>query len=288
MGDDTIRIERRGWLQRLRQQMSGEPQDREALVEGLREAADRGLLDADALEMLEGVLEVSDRHVRDVMVPRSQMVVVARDAAPGALLPAVVESGHSRFPIIGEDRDQVVGILLAKDLLRWFAAGKREDFDIREVARPAVFVPESKRLNVMLREFRKNRHHMAIVVDEYGGVAGLVTIEDVIEQIVGDIADEYDVEEDQQIRREAERQFTVRGLTRIEDFNEYFGTELSEEAFDTIGGLVAHEFGRLPRRGETVKIGPLEFRVLRADRRRVDLLRVTTPKDVLRTDDAAR
>jgi magnesium and cobalt transporter len=288
MGDDTIRIERRGWLQRLRQQMSGEPQDREALVEGLREAADRGLLDADALEMLEGVLEVSDRHVRDVMVPRSQMVVVARDAAPGALLPAVVESGHSRFPIIGEDRDQVVGILLAKDLLRWFAAGKREDFDIREVARPAVFVPESKRLNVMLREFRKNRHHMAIVVDEYGGVAGLVTIEDVIEQIVGDIADEYDVEEDQQIRREGERQFTVRGLTRIEDFNEYFGTELSEEAFDTIGGLVAHEFGRLPRRGETVKIGPLEFRVLRADRRRVDLLRLTTPKDVLRTDDAAR
>jgi len=288
MGDDTIRIERRGWLQRLRQQMSGEPQDREALVEGLREAADRGLLDADALEMLEGVLEVSDRHVRDVMVPRSQMVVVARDAAPGALLPAVVESGHSRFPIIGEDRDQVVGILLAKDLLRWFAAGKREDFDIREVARPAVFVPESKRLNVMLREFRKNRHHMAIVVDEYGGVAGLVTIEDVIEQIVGDIADEYDVEEDQQIRREAERQFTVRGLTRIEDFNEYFGTELSEEAFDTIGGLVAHEFGRLPRRGETVKIGPLEFRVLRADRRRVDLLRLITPKDVLRTDDAAR
>jgi len=288
MGDDTIRIERRGWLQRLRQQMSGEPQDREALVEGLREAADRGLLDADALEMLEGVLEVSDRHVRDVMVPRSQMVVVARDAAPGELLPKVVESGHSRFPIIGEDRDQVVGILLAKDLLRWFAAGKREDFDIREVARPAVFVPESKRLNVMLREFRKNRHHMAIVVDEYGGVAGLVTIEDVIEQIVGEIADEYDVEEDQQIRREGERQFTVRGLTRIEDFNEYFATELSDEEFDTIGGLVAHEFGRLPRRGEAVRIGPLEFRVLRADRRRVDLLRVTTPKDVLRTDDAAR
>ena len=288
MGDDTIRIERRGWLQRLRQQMSGEPQDREALIDGLREAADRGLLDADALEMLEGVLEVSDRHVRDVMVPRSQMVVVARDAAPSELLPAVVEAGHSRFPIIGEDRDQVVGILLAKDLLRWFAAGKREDFDIREVARPAVFVPESKRLNVMLREFRKNRHHMAIVVDEYGGVAGLVTIEDVVEQIVGEIADEYDVEEDQQIRREGERQFAVRGLTRIEDFNEYFGTRLSDEEFDTIGGLVAHEFGRLPRRGESVRIAALEFRVLRADRRRVDLLRVATPKDVLRTDDAAR
>ena len=288
MGDDTIRIERRGWLQRLRQQMSGEPQDREALIDGLREAADRGLLDADALEMLEGVLEVSDRHVRDVMVPRSQMVVVARDAAPSEFLPVVVESGHSRYPIIGEDRDQVVGILLAKDLLRWFAAGKREDFDIREVARPAVFVPESKRLNVMLREFRKNRHHMAIVVDEYGGVAGLVTIEDVIEQIVGDIADEYDVEEDQQIRREGERQFAVRGLTRIEDFNEYFGTRLSDEEFDTVGGLVAHEFGRLPRRGESVRIGPLEFRVLRADRRRIDLLRVATPKDVLRTDDAAR
>lgn len=284
MADDgsTTRSEKAGgWLKRLRAQMSGEPQDREQLLEDMREAASRGLLDSDSLEMLEGVLEVGDLHVRDIMVPRSQMTVVERDAPPETIVPVVVESGHSRFPVIGEDRDQVVGILLAKDLLRYYAEGGQQDFDIREVVRPAVFVPESKRLNVLLKEFRKNRHHMAIVVDEYGGVAGLVTIEDVIEQIVGDIADEYDVEEDQPIRREGERQYTVRALTRIDEFNEYFGTEFSDEEFDTIGGLVAHAFGRLPRRGETTRIGELEFRVLRADRRRIDALRVVTPRDIV-------
>jgi magnesium and cobalt transporter len=260
--------------------MTGEPQDRDALVEELREAAERGLLDSDALEMLEGVLEVGDLQVRDIMVPRSQMTVIEREERLDRLLPVVVESGHSRFPVIGEDRDQVVGILLAKDLLRHYAENKRDDFDIREVVRPAVFVPESKRLNVLLKEFRKNRHHMAIVVDEYGGVAGLVTIEDVIEQIVGDIADEYDVEEDQAIRREAPREYTVRALTRIDEFNEYFGTAFSDEEFDTIGGLVAHAFGRLPRRGDGVAIGELQFRVLRSDRRRIELLRVLTPVDV--------
>ena len=260
--------------------MTGEPQDRDALVEELREAAERGLLDSDALEMLEGVLEVGDLQVRDIMVPRSQMTVIERDERLDRLLPVVVESGHSRFPVIGEDRDQVVGILLAKDLLRHYAENKRDDFDIREVVRPAVFVPESKRLNVLLKEFRKNRHHMAIVVDEYGGVAGLVTIEDVIEQIVGDIADEYDVEEDQAIRREAPREYTVRALTRIDEFNEYFGTAFSDEEFDTIGGLVAHAFGRVPRRGDGVAIDELQFRVLRSDRRRIELLRVLTPVDV--------
>jgi len=280
MAEDGIRPRRRGWLTRLRQQMTGEPQDRDALVDELREAAERGLLDSDALEMLEGVLEVGDLQVRDIMVPRSQMTVIERDERLGNLLPVVVESGHSRFPVIGEDRDQVVGILLAKDLLRHYAENKRDDFDIREVVRPAVFVPESKRLNVLLKEFRKNRHHMAIVVDEYGGVAGLVTIEDVIEQIVGDIADEYDVEEDQAIRREAAREFTVRALTRIDEFNEYFGTAFSDEEFDTIGGLVAHAFGRVPRRGDAVAIGGLQFRVLRSDRRRIELLRVMTPVDV--------
>ena len=285
MADEGKPVERRGWLSRLKQQMSGEPQDRAALLEELREATERGLVDADALEMLEGVLAVGELQVRDIMVPRSQMAVVERDAPPEQLLPVVVESGHSRFPVIGEDRDQIAGILLAKDLLRYYSEGGREEFDIREVVRPAVFVPESKRLNVLLKEFRKNRHHMAIVVDEYGGVAGLVTIEDVIEQIVGDIADEYDVEEDQSIRRDSERHYTVRALTRLEEFNRFFSTTFSDEEFDTIGGIVAHAFGRLPRRGESVRIDELEFRVLRADRRRIDLLRVVAPRDVMPADD---
>ena len=280
MADEGPRRLRRCWLRRLQQQMSGEPQDREAVLDDLREASERGLLDADALEMLEGVIAVGDLQVRDIMVPRSQMTVLARDDGAERLLPVVVESGHSRFPVIGEDRDQVIGILLAKDLLRYYAENAAGDFDIREVIRPAVFVPESKRLNVLLKEFRKNRHHMAIVVDEYGGVAGLVTIEDVIEQIVGDIADEYDVEEDQPIRRDGERQYTVRALTRIAEFNEYFATRFSDADFDTIGGLVAHAFGRVPRRGDSVRLDELEFRVLRADRRRIELLKVITPRDV--------
>ena len=280
MADDSRPTERRGWLKRLRQQMSGEPQDREGLLEELREATERGLVDADALEMLEGVLAVGELQVRDIMVSRSQMTVVERDAPSERLLPVVVESGHSRFPVIGEDRNEVVGILLAKDLLRYYAESRREDFDIREVVRPVMFVPESKRLNVLLKDFRKNRHHMAIVVDEYAGVAGLVTLEDVMEEIVGDIADEYDVEEDQSIRRETERQFTVRALTRITEFNEYFASAFSDAEFDTIGGLVAHAFGRVPRRGESVRIAEFEFRVLRADRRRIELVRVTAPRDI--------
>jgi magnesium and cobalt transporter len=267
---------RSGWFKRL---VSGEPRDREALRESLREAGRRGLIDGDALAMIEGVLAVGDLQVRDIMVPRSQMTVVERDALPARILPLVVESGHSRFPVIGEDRDQVVGILLAKDLLRYFTESGAVEFDIREVLRPAVFVPESKRLDVLLKEFRASRNHMAIVVDEYGGVAGLVTIEDVIEEIVGDIADEYDVEDDQTIRREGDRQFTVRALTRIDEFNEYFGTDFSDDEFDTIGGLVMHAFGQLPRRGESVTLDGVEFRVLRADRRRIDALRVITPQE---------
>jgi len=265
---------RSGWFKRL---VAGEPRDREGLLDSLREAGRRGLIDADALAMLEGVLAVGDLQVRDIMVPRSQMTVVERDALPAQILPQVVESGHSRFPVIGEDRDQVVGILLAKDLLRYFAEGGAVEFDIREVLRPVVFVPESKRLDVLLKEFRASRNHMAIVVDEYGGVAGLVTIEDVIEEIVGEIADEYDVEDDQTIRREGDRQFTVRALTRIDDFNEYFATDFPDDEFDTIGGLVMHAFGQLPRRGESVTLDGVEFRVLRADRRRIDALRVITP-----------
>lgn len=269
---------RTSWLRRL--VGGGEPRDRDELVAELREAGQRGLIDADALSMIEGVLEVADLQVRDIMVPRSQMVVLDRDDSPDKLLPVIVESGHSRFPVIGEDRDQVVGILLAKDLLRHFGQGDGGEFDMRELLRPAVFVPESKRVNVLLKEFRVSRNHMAVVVDEYGGVSGLVTIEDVIEEIVGDIADEYDIEEDQTIRREGERQYAVHALARIEDFNEYFGTAFSDEEFDTIGGLVMHQFGRLPKRGESVSIDGFDFKVLRADRRRIDLLRVTAPPGV--------
>jgi len=230
--------------------------------------------------MLEGVLEVAELQVRDIMVPRSQMTVIERDATPEEILPIVIESGHSRFPAIGDDRDQIVGVLLAKDLLRYFSEGGQEDFDIKECLRPAVFIPESKRLNVLLKEFRANHNHMAFIVDEYGGVAGLVTIEDVLEQIVGDIGDEYDVDEDLDIRKEGSRQFTVKAQTRIEDFNEFFGTKFSDEEFDTIGGLVMSNLGRLPRRGETFAFGGFEFKVLRGDRRRLDVLRVITAKDI--------
>jgi magnesium and cobalt transporter len=267
------------WLRRITQSMSGEPRDLPELIEDLREASARALFNSDALVMLEGVLAVADMQVRDIMVPRAQMVFVERDAPPDKLVELVVESGHSRFPVIGEDRDQILGILLAKDLLRLQAEGG-ESFDIREYMRPVVFVPESKRLNVLLKEFRLSHNHLAMVVDEYGGVCGLVTIEDVIEQIVGEIDDEHDVEEDQTIRRESEREFTVRALTPIVDFNFFFGTAFSDEEYDTIGGLLMQEFGRLPRRGETIQVGELEFRVLRADRRRIDLLRVITPRAI--------
>jgi magnesium and cobalt transporter len=213
------------------------------------------------------------------------MTIVNRDDPPETILPIVIESGHSRFPVIGEDRDQVVGILLAKDLLRYFAEGGRDDFDIKEVLRPVAFIPESKRLNVLLKEFRVSHHHMALVVDEYGGVAGLVTIEDVLEQIVGDIGDEYDVDDDANIRKEGERQFSVKAQTRIEEFNSFFGTQFSDEEFDTIGGLVMNYLGRLPRRGETFMLGGLEFKVLRADRRRLDMLRVIPPQDIVPSED---
>jgi magnesium and cobalt transporter len=270
------------WLKRIAQGFVGEPQDRNELLAVLREAGQRGLIEPDALSMLEGVLEVGDLQVRDIMIPRAQMVFVRRDDPFAKLLPVVVESGHSRFPVMDEDRDDIVGILLAKDLLRLYTQEVRERFDIREFMRPVVFVPESKRLNVLLKEFRGNRNHMALVVDEYGGVSGLVTIEDVIEQIVGEIDDEFDVEDDHNIRKEAERQFTVRGVTRIDEFNEYFGAHLSEEeGFDTVAGLLMKEFGRLPRRGDAATIDGFEFRVTRADRRRIDALRVVPPQDVI-------
>jgi magnesium and cobalt transporter len=274
------------WLKRITQSFSAEPQDREELLGVLREAGERGLVDSEALTMLEGVLEVGNIQVRDIMVPRAQMVCVRRDDPSSTIMPIVVESGHSRFPVMDADRDDIVGILLAKDLLRLCISDVRERFDIREYMRPAVFVPESKRLNVLLKDFRRNRNHMAIVVDEYGGVSGLVTIEDVIEQIIGEIDDEFDVEDDQNIRKEADRQYTVRGVTRIDEFNEYFGSKLSEEeGFDTVAGLLMKELGRLPRRGEAANIDGFEFRVSRADRRRIDALRVVPPRDFVPLDE---
>ncbi len=268
------------WLRRLVESLSGEPRDVEQLADVLADARDRGLIEADVLAMMEGVLQVSEMQVRDVMVPRSQMVVIQRDEPPERILPIVIESGHSRFPVVGEDRDEIAGILLAKDLLRHFAQGGEGQFDIRECLRPAVLIPESKRLNVLLKEFRVSHNHMAIVVDEYGGVSGLLTIEDVLEEIVGEIGDEYDVDEGEGIRKEAERTFTVPALTRIEEFNRTFGTRFADEEFDTIGGLVLHELGCLPRRGESMEIGGLELEVLRADRRRIETLRVRTPRDL--------
>jgi magnesium and cobalt transporter len=268
------------WMRKLGRALSGEAEDREDLVQQMRQALERGLIDADALQMMEGVLGVADLQVRDIMIPRSQMVTVRRDDPPEKLLPVIVESGHSRFPVMDDDRDDIVGILLAKDVLRYVATGRLADFDIRECMRPAVVVPESKRVNVLLKEFRRNRNHMAIVVDEYGGVSGVVTIEDAIEQIVGDIDDEFDVEDDQNIRKEAERQFLVRGATPIAEFNEYFGVELADDEFDTVAGLVMKQLGHLPRRGETLMIGDIEIRVLRADRRRVEALKVLPPRDV--------
>jgi magnesium and cobalt transporter len=275
------------WLKRLTQGMATEPQDRQQLLGILREAGERGVLDADALTMLEGVLGVADLQVRDIMVPRGQMVVVRRSTPAAQILAVVVESGHSRFPVMDEDRDDIVGILMAKDLLR-LSTNTAQRFDIREYMRPAQFVPESKRLNVLLKEFRRNRNHMAIVVDEYGGVSGLVTIEDVIEQIVGEIDDEFDVEDIENIRRDGERKFTVRGVTRIEEFNEYFGARLSlEQGFDTIAGLLMQQLGRLPRRGETAAIDGFEFQVMRVDRGRIDALRVVAPRDVPPKEQAA-
>jgi len=264
----------RSWLERISQALSGEPKDRDQLLEVLRDAQEREIIDAESLGMIEGVLQIADMQARDIMVPRSQMIVVERDIAPEDYLPVLIESAHSRFPVIGENRDEVVGILLAKDLLSYFAKSEKTAFDLRDVVRPPVFIPESKRLNVLLKEFRSNRNHMAIVVDEFGGVAGLVTIEDVLEEIVGEIEDEYDFDEDTFIVKYNANKFSVKALTPIEDFNEYFSTQFSDEEFDTIGGLVLNEFGYLPKRGEKVQIGDFVFSVLRADNRRIHLLNV--------------
>ncbi len=254
-------------LERLTLWLHHEPENREELVTILHQALDRNLLDADALSMMEGVLGVADMQVRDVMIPRAQMDVIDVSQSPGQFIPFVIETAHSRFPVVDEGKDNVLGILLAKDLLRYYAG---EEFDVRGMLRPAVFVPESKRLNVLLREFRSNRNHIAIVVDEYGGVAGLVTIEDVLEQIVGDIEDEYDFDEtEDNIVPDRPGCYRVKAVTELADFNEALGTALSSDDFDTVGGLVVSRFGRMPKRGERVTFDGLAFQVLRADSRRL-------------------
>jgi magnesium and cobalt transporter len=264
-------------LERLGAWLARGPEDREELIELLRSSYERNLLDADALAMIEGVLQVSEMRARDIMVPRAQMDVIDIRQSPDQFIPMMIQTGHSRFPVIGENKDDVIGILLAKDLLRYYAG--EEEFNVREMLRPAVFIPGSKPLNVLLKEFRKNRNHMAIVVDEYGGVAGLITIESVIEQIVGDIEDEYDFDDvEDNIVPEKGGQYRVKALTAIADFNAAFGTNYSDQEFDTIGGLVLSRFGRVPKRGEQVSFDNFTFKVLRADSRRLHLLQVTKKK----------
>ncbi|HEX3060800.1 MAG TPA: transporter associated domain-containing protein [Usitatibacter sp.] len=265
-----------GLLERLSSMLLREPEDREQLIELLHSAFERHLLDAEALSMIEGVLQVSETQVRDVMIPRSQTDMLDVAESPEKFIPFVIEKAHSRFPVFEDNRDNVIGILLAKDLLRFYA---EEQFDVREMLRPAVFVPEAKRLNVLLKEFRANRNHIAIVVDEYGGVSGLVTIEDVIEQIVGDIEDEYDFDEtEDNILLDRSGRYRVKAVTEIGDFNNYFNVAFPDEDYDTVGGLVVGRFGRLPKRGESIVIDGYGFQVLRADSRKVHSLLVEKPK----------
>ncbi len=257
-------------LERLSTLLLREPEDRDQLVALLYSAYERNLLDADALSMMEGVIQVSERQVREIMIPRAQMDVIDISQPPEKFIPYVIDTAHSRFPVIDGDKDNIIGILLAKDLLRYYAG---EEFDVRDMLRPAVFVPESKRLNILLRDFRSNHNHIALVVDEYGGVCGMVTIEDVLEQIVGDIADEYDFDEDEDnIIRQDDAHWRIKADTEIDDFNKVMGTDFSDEECDTVGGLVLQAAGQLPKRGESITIGEWQFTVLRADSRRLHSL----------------
>jgi magnesium and cobalt transporter len=262
------------WQQRL-SKLFLEPQDQEQLVDLIRSASERHILDAEALAIVEGALSVAQMQARDIMIPRSQVVMVSRDAPVKDILKLITETAHSRFPVIDDDRDDVIGILLAKDVLSMVVSAGKFDFDLRELLRPAVFIPESKRLNVLLSEFRGRRNHMAIVVDEYGGVAGMVTIENVLEQIVGEIEDEHDIDNDVPILKRNETTYAIKALAELDEFNERFGTQWSDEDFDTVGGYVVNQFGHLPERGEKVTIGQFEFVVIRADNRRVHLLEMT-------------
>ncbi|RIA18674.1 Mg2+/Co2+ transporter CorC [Ectopseudomonas oleovorans] len=275
MSEDRSSNEQKSWFNKLTQAFAHEPRNRQELLEVLREAHQNKLLDSEALAIVEGAIQVADLQVRDIMVPRSQMISIKSTQTPREFLPAIIDAAHSRYPVIGESLDDVIGILLAKDLLPLILSGEQPDFNLKDMLRPATFVPESKRLNVLLREFRANHNHMAVVIDEYGGVAGLVTIEDVLEQIVGDIEDEHDVEEDGYIKPLPSGDFLIKALTPIYSFNESFGSEFPDDEYDTVGGLVMNAFDHLPKRNEVTEIGEFRFRVLNADSRRIHLLRLT-------------
>lgn len=277
MNDSKDSQDKKSWFERISQALVGEPQDRAQLINLLRDAQSRDLLDAEALAMIEGALLVSEQNVRDIMVPRGQMVVVQRDAPIKDILQVIVESGHSRFPVVTDNKDEVSGILLAKDLLQFYA-NEDSKFSIREYLRPVVYIPESKRLNTLLSEFRASRNHMAIVVDEYGGVGGLVTIEDVLEQIVGDIDDEHDTDLGSNIFKHDENLYVLRALTAIDEFNEYFSTNFADNKYETVGGLIMNELGHMPRRLEEISIGEFRFKVLRADGRRIYMLQLQIQK----------
>ncbi len=269
---------RQTWMERLAKVFSSEPRNREELKELVNESCEKGILDAEAVAMIEGALAVSEMQVRDAMVPRSHMVVIPLEIPLDEFLPLVLGSGHSRFPVIGEDRDEVEGILLAKDLLRHYAENSGP-MDIKALVRPAVVIPESKRLNMLLRDFRASRNHMAIVVDEYGGVSGLITIEDVLEEIVGEIDDEHDEEEEAPIKPLGKNRFQINALAEIEDFNEAFDCVFSDEDYDTVGGLLLAEFGRVPERGEEVVLADrFKFRVTASDNRRIIMLEMNDLK----------
>ena len=275
MSEDRSSNEQKSWFNKLTQAFAHEPRNRQELLEVLREAHQNKLLDSEALAIVEGAIQVADLQVRDIMVPRSQVISIKACQTPREFLPAIIDAAHSRYPVVGESLDDVIGILLVKDLLPLILQGEQPNFNIKDLLRPATFVPESNRLNVLLREFRANHNHMAVVIDEYGGVAGLVTIEDVLEQIVGDIEDEHDVEEDGYIKPLPSGDFLIKALTPIDSFNETFDSEFSDDEYDTVGGLVMSAFGHLPKRNEVTEIGEFRFRVLNADSRRIHLLRLT-------------
>ena len=257
------------------------PENRAEVIQLLHQSKSNGIIDSDMLEMIEGAIQVSEIQVKNIMIPRSQMVVVRDGSSLQDMLPTIIDSAHSRFPVVGDSRDEVLGIMLAKDLLRYVMEGRQSRFSLEDVLRPAVVVPETKRVNTLLNEFRDGRNHMAIVVDEYSGVSGLVTIEDVLEQIVGDITDEHDADEDRYIVEHADGQYGVKALTPIEEFNEFFSTQYSDTDFETFGGLVLSKFGHLPKKGEKIEIDRFSVEVLRSDRRRLHLLNVSVASEGL-------
>lgn len=269
----------KSWLEKIGQLFSSEPRNRNDLEDVLAVAAENELIDEDARSIMEGAMQVSDMQARDIMIPRPQMVVIKAESTLEKILPQIIRAAHSRYPVIGESSDDIQGILLAKDLLPQILNNNHSGFKIESLLRPTVVVPESKRLNVLLREFRENRNHMAIVIDEYGGVAGLVTIEDVLEEIVGEIEDETDAEADSFIRRISDDDFFIKALTPIDDFNEYFESKFSDEEFDTIGGLVIQALGHMPTRNEVAIIADFEFKVINADQRKIHSLRMRPLKN---------